>query len=741
MLGKLLSLWRREGDPAGPLALYHAGERERAERIAGERLARDPADRTGLLTQALLLVDRGRGKDAMHIAERLLATDAKDAQALLVLGRAQAAAGRRKPALDALQEAARLRGADAPVQAELALLALAEGRLDDAARQLAPVRASGPRFSRAHAELGLALLQRGGLEAGAEQLRRAVAADDDNATAHANLGAVLKDLGRNDEAAGALERALALQPQLPQATYNLAMLRLDRKDWPGAAQLLRSYLATNARDAEAHYWLGNACMGLGDAAAARAAYEAAVRSDGQHARARWGLAMAQLPVIPSSADEQLQGLVAFGQELARVQDWVQKQAKGEAWQAVGAQQPFYLAYFPGNHAPLLRRYGALCGELMGAWARKSHLPAPAKPASGRRIRVGIVSAHIHGHSVWHAIVRGWLEHLDPQRFELHLFHTGKLRDAETEAATGRVERLHHGLGDWTAWVRAIGEVQPDVLVYPEIGMDSVTVRLAALRLARVQLAAWGHPLTSGLPTLDGYVSAQALEPAGAQAHYSEPLHALPRLGCAYRPYGTKPLPPDLSAWGIAADDRLLLAAGTAFKYAPQDDALWAEVARRCTPCKLVFFRGQDAHAERLEQRLRAAFGAAGVDFDTTVRFVPWQSQAGFFGLLQRAEVLLDTVGFSGFNTAMQALECGTPVVAWEGEFLRGRLASGILRTLALDEWVARSHEEYAAKIARLCGDAGLRQQVREQIATRRASLYDDRAAVDAFAELLQRLAA
>lgn len=740
MLGKLLSFLRGEGEASGPLALYHAGAREEAERLAGERLANDPADRAGLLTQALLLLDRGRGKDAMNIAERLLAANAKDAQALLVMGRAQAAAGRRKPALDSLQAAARLRGGDAAIQAELAMLAVADGRIDEAAQHLASLRASGPRFAQAHAALGLALLQRGALEAGAEQLRRALAADDNDASVHANLGAVLKDLGRGEEAIAALERALELQPQLPQAAYNLAMLRLDSRDWSAAAQLLRTYLASNARDAEAHYWLGNACMGLGDAAAARAAYGAAVRCDGQHARARWGLAMAQLPAIAATREEQQQALDAFGQELTRLQDWVQKQAKGEPWLAVGAQQPFFLAYLSGNHAPLLRRYGALCAELMALWARKNRLPAPAKAAPGGRIRVGIVSAHIHGHSVWHAILRGWLQHLDPQRFELHLFHTGHVRDAETEAAA-RAARLHHGLGDWAGWVRAVSEVQPDVLVYPEIGMDSTTVRLASLRLARVQLAGWGHPLTSGLPTIDGYVSAQALEPAGAQAHYSEQLHALPRLGCAYQPYGTRPQPPELSAWNIAPDDRLLLAPGTAFKYAPQDDVLWVEVARRCAPCKLVFFRGEGAHAARLEQRLRAAFAAAGVDFEASVRFVPWQTQAGFFGLLQRADVFLDTVGFSGFNTAMQALECGTPIVAWEGDFLRGRLASAVLRSLALDEWVARSHEDYAARVARLCGDAGLRQQVREQIAARRASLYDDRASVQAFAELLQRLAA
>jgi predicted O-linked N-acetylglucosamine transferase (SPINDLY family) len=739
MLDWLRSLWPTGGGGGSdPLALYHAGAAAEAERIANERLARDAGDRAAALTQALLLVDRGHGRDAIAIADRVLAGAREDGDALLVIGRAHAAAGRRKPAAEALLSAARVRDG-APVRAELALLALAEGRPEEAAQHLERARGANKRMGQAHAELAETLLARGQGDLAQKHLRQAIAADATHASAHANLGALLKDHGRPQEAVTALERALALQPGLPSAAYNLAMLRIDQRDWSAAAALLRTYLSTQQRDADAQYWLGNALMGEGDAAAARAAYQAAIRIDGKHVRARWGLAMAQLPAIAQDAQEQQAAVPAFGAELDKLRAWSAAHPKVEAQQAVGAQQPFFLAYIPGDHRAVLERYGALCSEWMAAWARKVKVPAPAA-ASGGTLRVGIVSAHIHRHSVWDALLRGWVEHLDRSRFELHLFHTGTAQDAQTKWAAAQVKQLHQGAGDWMAWAKVLSDARLDVLVYPEIGMDSTTVRLAALRLARVQLAGWGHPLTTGLPTIDGYVSAEAFEPPGAQAYYSEKLLALPRLGCAYRPYGTAPEAVDLRPWGIAPDDRLLVAPGAAFKYAPAEDALWAAVARRCAPCKLVFFRGNAQHAQAFEQRLRAAFAAAGVDFDASVRFLPWQPQAAFFGLLQRADVFLDTVGFSGFNTAMQAVECGTPMVAWEGSFLRGRFASGILRALGLQEWIATTHEAYADKVARLCGDAALRKDVRAQIAARRAALYDDRESVQAFAEALERLA-
>ena len=742
ILGKLFSL--RRGPAAadgGPLALYHAGDVDGAARAVSERLASAADDRGALLTQAFLLADRGRGKDAIAIAEKLLAGNAHDAQAWLAICRAHAVAGRRKPAVEALQAALSRDAGDPIVAAEAALLALAEGEHEAAAQYLARARGRGRRLALAYRELAGFLLQRKQLPAAERHLERAIAADPSDAIAHANLGAVRKDLGRKEEAAQSFERALELRPQLSEAAYNLAMLRIDRRDWSGAAALLRNYLAQQPRDAEAQYWLGNALMGEGDAAAARAAYGSAVRIDNHHLRARWGAAMAQLPAIPASEEEQAQAVKAFERELDLLREWCRTHGKGEARHAVGAQQPFYLAYIDDDAAPALRRYGALCAELMGTWAKGVKVPGPAPRRPGERLRVGVVSEHVQSHSVWHALLRGWIEHLDPRRFEFHLFHTGSVSDPETRWAASRVERLQQGLGDWTAWAKTVSDARLDVVIYPEIGMDATALRLASLRLARVQLAGWGHPLTTGLPTIDGYLSAQAFEPASAQQHYTETLHALPQLGCAYRPYGTRAQLPQLAGWDVAPGDRLLLAPGVAFKYGPREDALWAEIARRCAPCKLLFFRETDRHAARLEQRLRAAFAAAHVDFDAHVRFVPWQSQAAFFGLLQRADVLLDTVGFSGFNTAMQAVECGTPIVAWEGRFMRGRFASGILRAMRMDEWVADGHEAYADKVARLCADSALRGETREQIVARRGALYDDRTAVEALGGLLERLAA
>jgi predicted O-linked N-acetylglucosamine transferase (SPINDLY family) len=105
-------------------------------------------------------------------------------------------------------------------------------------------------------------------------------------------------------------------------------------------------------------------------------------------------------------------------------------------------------------------------------------------------------------------------------------------------------------------------------------------------------------------------------------------------------------------------------------------------------------------------------------------------------LLKRAAVCLDTIGFSGFNTAMQAVECGAPIVAREGRFLRGRFASGILGRIALPELVARSEEEYVTIASRLCRDEGYRGEMRTRIESGRSALYEDITPVRALEDFL-----
>jgi predicted O-linked N-acetylglucosamine transferase (SPINDLY family) len=583
---------------------------------------------------------------------------------------------------------------------------------------------------------GTAAAQAGRMAEGIAALRRAVELKPDYPEAHYNLGAAYRDVGNADAALAAYRRAAELVPKFADVHVDIASILRERRELEEAERSLRAALALKPDFPEALLELGNVHKGAGDWRAALEDFRRAVSLDPAFGRARWAAAVAQIPMIDDGDTDREERRQAFARELGALEAWAATDP--QAFRSVAEHQPFYLAYHEASNRDLLARYGKLCASLMQGWQQAAGLAAPRRGQRGSRIRVGIVSAHFCDHSVWLAFVRGWVQRLDRRRFELHLFHLSAKRDAETDLAISLATEFHEGKGGWENWARFIHGSRMDVLLYPEIGMDPATAKLASLRLAPVQATSWGQPQTSGLPTMDYYLSAEALEPPDAQAHYSETLELLPGTGCWLprpRDEGAEPKPKE--------SELRLICPGTPFKYAAGHDTLLVEIARRVPGGKLVFFRSKpEALSNRLERRLRAAFERAGLSFERHVVFMPWQEPQAFRAILAAADLYLDTVGFSGFNTALQAVQCGLPVVTREGRFLRGRLASGMLRHIGLDELVAPSDAAYVELAVALANDPGRRQNLRERLRSARGRLFEDDAPVRAleafFARVVER---
>ena len=159
-------------------------------------------------------------------------------------------------------------------------------------------------------------------------------------------------------------------------------------------------------------------------------------------------------------------------------------------------------------------------------------------------RIGFVSGCFgRRHSVRRRIpMRGWVENLDRDRLQLFGCDSVRLRRSDRPSA-GAVRSIERGQRQLSAWAATIERDAPHVLVYPEIGADHTTLQLAALRLAPVQCTSLGQPVTSGLPTIDYFLSSDLMEPPAAQEHYTERLVRLQSLGTAYRP--------EWAAWGDA----------------------------------------------------------------------------------------------------------------------------------------------------------------------------------------------
>src|SRR6201987_5738552 len=202
---------------------------------------------------------------------------------------------------------------------------------------------------------------------------------------------------------------------------------------------------------------------------------------------------------------------------------------------------------------------------------------PAAPTADEPIRLGVGRGFFRQHSNWKIPIKGWLKMLDRSRFRVFGYHTGVERDGETEAAAALCERFVAGPRPLDAWRGGNPGGGAHVLLFPEIGMDKVSAQLAAMRLAPVQCTSWGHPVTSGFPTIDYFLSSDLMEPSEADALYSERLVRLPNLSIYYEPVDQPPVRIDRAELGLREHAVVYWCAQSLPKYLPQFDDVFARI--------------------------------------------------------------------------------------------------------------------------------------------------------------------
>jgi protein O-GlcNAc transferase len=717
---------------------HQAGRLNEAERLYREILQTDPRQADALHFLGVLALQTGRNDMAVDLIGRAIAQNGRVPAFHNNLGNALKAQGKLQEAATSYAQALTQQPNHVGALFNLGLVLQTQGKLEDAAAAYRQALRLKPDYAEAHGNLGNTLQTQGRLEEAVVCYGLALRYRPNFAEVHGNLGNVLMAQGKYAEAVTAHGRALTFKPDFAEAHNNLGLVLLEQGDVDAAVASYRRALTHKPAYAEAHINLGNALREQGQGAEAAASYQRALVLDPDNTDARLALASAPIPVFADSVAVSLAAPEKFARSLQELTGWSHANP-GKLGKSVGHSQPFYLAYRPADLTALLSDYGDLiCAEATAHWQPEIAQDGQDRPPR-ERIRVAVVSGHVRQHAVWDVVLRGIVAHLDRRRFDLVLYHTGSLADEETTWAKGRVDRFVQGPRSRRAWLAEVARDRPDVLFYPEVGMDPATCALAALRLAPLQVAGWGHPVTTGLPSIDLFLSGELLEGVEAKRHYREKLIRLPGTGVC-----TDLAPVQSQPWDSPARPancvRFALCQQP-IKFDPADDILLTRIAKAVGPSEFWLATPKKLHwaMARLRNRLAAAFRAEGLDPDAHLRVMPWLSRDQFAGFLDEMDVFLDCPAFSGYTTAWQAVHRGIPIVTLDGEFLRQRLAAGLLRQIGMTDGIASTADQYvqiAALRAEESRDRGQRAVRRESI-RRAATLADgNRAAVSAFEQAL-----
>jgi protein O-GlcNAc transferase len=725
---------------AQALEFHHQGRIAEAEALYSVVLQARPDHFEALQMLGVIKLSRGDLPAALRLTGAALQQRPTSPQVLLNHGNVLNAMQRPHEALANFDEAIRRKKGFADAHNNRGSVLLALERYEEALESFKRAIALKPDYAEAHYNQGNALRMLNRYPEALKSFDRAIALRPKYAKAYCNRGAVLKAIGQSAEALAEYERALAIQPNFPEATLNRCRSLHALKRYDEIVQSLGALLAAHPSYAEAHYMRGMLLADFNRANEAAASYERAAALKADYSKARWASCRAVLPILYADEAEIGRQRAEYERRLRTLcDDYDAGRTPPDMTAGLGMAQPFFLAYQGRNDRDLQRRFGTLASKIMAKHHGAVKLAEP--PAPGEPIRVGIVSGFFYQHSVWKVGVRGWLTQLDKKRFQVCCYNTSSKQDPETAVAREHAHRFEQGPHPAKQWRRIIEADRPHVIIYPEIGMNDEASELAALRLAPVQCSYIGHPQTSGYPTIDCFLSGALIEPPDGAEHYSEKLVRLPNIAFHYEPLNPEPATVTRQELALRPSATAYWCAQSLFKYLPQYDDVFPRIAREAGDCQFVFIRHANKDVTELfRKRLDRAFVAHGLKADDHCVLLDAMSTSRFAAASAQCDVMLDSIGWSGGNTTLEAMAQDLPVVTFEGNLMRGRVSAGMLRMMGMAETVAGTIDDYVALAIRIARDPEWRASLKMRVIRDRERLYRDRTCIAALEEFLERAA-
>jgi protein O-GlcNAc transferase len=332
----------------------------------------------------------------------------------------------------------------------------------------------------------------------------------------------------------------------------------------------------------------------------------------------------------------------------------------------------------------------------------------------RRLRIGVLSSDFRSCAVGGNLA-ALLDHRDRAATALICYAEVAQPDPFTAVARGKSDGWHStiGLSD-----RAVAELirrdAIDILMVLAGRFDRNRPLVAGYRPAPVQVSMF-DAATSGLAEIDYLITDAILSPPDSRERFTERLAYLPGL----LNFSRLVAPPVAALPALARGTIAFGSFNNPAKLNQTTIALWAKVMT-AVPQSTLTLKYLSRYADlALRARLRAAFGAAGID-PSRIAFLSTPDDGGaHLAAYGAVDIALDPTPFKGVTTTFDALWMGVPVVTLAGDTMMARMAASVVAGAGLDETIARSPDDFVARALALARDlprlAALRAGLRDRV--------------------------
>ncbi len=332
------------------------------------------------------------------------------------------------------------------------------------------------------------------------------------------------------------------------------------------------------------------------------------------------------------------------------------------------------------------------------------------PYRHQKIRVGYISPDFRRNVMQH-FVQPLLTGYDRARFEVYAYSTAEEPDEVTAALRPHV----------TVW-RDLGEAAAEDIA-ARIHADAVDILVdlaghaaggalpvLARRPAPVQMMGLGYTATSGLSTVDYFLTDAACDPVGgaSEAYFTEKLIRLPSQ-FVYVPRAGLPVS---TGAPVKRSGHILFGVFNQYrKFTDEMLLLWREILERVPQAQLLL-KSQIFFAPAMAEAARARLTRLGFDLACVI-LEP--ATTDYMERYLDVDIALDTYPWPGGGTTCDALYMGVPVVPLYAARRSTRFSYALLTHVGLDEYAIRTTEDYVACAVALARDTDKLDQLHKEL--------------------------
>lgn len=319
-----------------------------------------------------------------------------------------------------------------------------------------------------------------------------------------------------------------------------------------------------------------------------------------------------------------------------------------------------------------------------------------------KLRIGYISSDFRKHPMG-LFVHGILKEHSRTLFDVYCYN-----NMHEDAFTAKLKTAH----PFIQWLDVSKFTDEDI--YHQIMKDEIDVlvdmmgltngiRLKTLYLkpAPLILSYIAFPCTIGARCIDYKIADSVAIPPEHDAQYGERILRLDDGFLTFTPSFDYVTPHKIERSVVLDDVVHLSCYNNVQKYSAELLDVFASVLMR-VPNAVLHLRYYHYLDPNIADFYYRQFEARGVSRDRLD--IGFDKDQTLLQLYENIDIAIDTFPFNGETVTMEALWTGTPVITVLGDSYMSRAGASILTHLGRPEWIARSVEEYVAKIAALAAD-------------------------------------